>query len=51
MGGTWDDIVWQDESEDIGIDPGDEYYGDTLSHALVLQLMEESDDKSEFEGF
>ena len=59
MGGTQDGIFWQDEldsvsdddSEDIDIDAGDEYYRGALSHEQVLQLLEKPDDKSDFESF
>ena len=59
MDGTQHDILWQDESdsvsdddsEDIDTDASDEYYSDALSHEQVLQLLEESDDESDFEDF
>ena len=58
MDGTQDNILWQDESdsvsdddsEDIDIDTGDEYYSDALRNEQVLQLLEESDDESANEG-
>ena len=36
--------------EDIDVDTGDEYYSDNQV-LQVLQVLEESDDVSDFEGF
>ena len=60
--GTQGDILCQvesasvsdDDCEHIDTDAGDEYYNDALSHEQVLQvlqLLEESDDEFNFEGF
>ena len=57
--GTQDDILSQcesgwvseDDSQDIEIDAGDEYYSDALSYQHILKLTEKSDDESDFEGF